>query len=167
MPPELSEELARLHRKCPGRLLTADIVLSAAKNKKSALHKHFDWNDSSAANKFRLDQARLLIRSYTTFTLTTNGLPCEVRGVVSLFSDRSSPGGGYRRMQDVVESRDLMSQCLKTATTELESWCSRYEVLVDFVADVRSVLDQYRPIAPVEVKEKEKRVRRTREPAMA
>lgn len=40
---------------------TPESVLEIAKNPESELHKCFDWDDTSAANKFRLIQARAVI----------------------------------------------------------------------------------------------------------
>ena len=43
--------------------LTPNAVLEAAKSPTSPLHGYFDWDDNSAANKFRIGQAQTLIRS--------------------------------------------------------------------------------------------------------
>lgn len=43
---------------------TPQSVLEKAKNPKSELHKCFDWDDASAAEKFRLIQARQVIQSF-------------------------------------------------------------------------------------------------------
>lgn len=43
---------------------TPQSVLEIAKNPKSELHKCFDWDDTSAAEKFRLIQARQMIQSF-------------------------------------------------------------------------------------------------------
>ncbi len=43
--------------------LTPEQVVDAARSSKSALHKCFTWDDSEAAHKWRIDEARELIRS--------------------------------------------------------------------------------------------------------
>jgi len=43
--------------------LTTDIVLEAATNADSPLHKMFEWDDSTAAHAHRIWQARKLIKS--------------------------------------------------------------------------------------------------------
>ena len=40
----------------------AAVVAAARKNKRGELHKCFDWNDTTAAEKYRLDQARYMLR---------------------------------------------------------------------------------------------------------
>jgi hypothetical protein len=43
--------------------LTPDAVVAAAVDPDSPLHSHFVWDDSEAADLYRIDQARTLIRS--------------------------------------------------------------------------------------------------------
>lgn len=45
-----------------GELLPEDVVREAQK-KASPLHDYFDWNNKTAAHKYRIEQARELIRS--------------------------------------------------------------------------------------------------------
>jgi hypothetical protein len=46
-----------------GDCITADEVVKRAKNPKSKLHNHFEWDDIKAAHEFRLTQARTMISS--------------------------------------------------------------------------------------------------------
>lgn len=43
--------------------LTADSVVSKATDPSTALHEHFEWDDTAAAHEYRLEQARHLIRT--------------------------------------------------------------------------------------------------------
>jgi hypothetical protein len=43
--------------------ITPEAVVAAARDPKSPLHKHFEWDDAAAAVEHRLNQARTLIRS--------------------------------------------------------------------------------------------------------
>ena len=43
--------------------LTAAIVLRDAKKARSPLHDHFEWDDGEAAQQYRLNQARYVLRS--------------------------------------------------------------------------------------------------------
>ena len=44
--------------------VTPEQVLEKAKDENTELHKCFDWDDTSAANKYRLHQARQIIQSF-------------------------------------------------------------------------------------------------------
>lgn len=58
---EIQEAFIRGLESRAGRLLPQD-VLNAARNPESPIHECFEWNDCLAAESFRLDQARDLIR---------------------------------------------------------------------------------------------------------
>lgn len=57
---KIAKELASLEK--GGRLLPADVV-AAARSTKSAMHRWFEWDDGVAAERYRLEQARELIRA--------------------------------------------------------------------------------------------------------
>lgn len=56
------ERLQRL-AELGGGVLTPDAVVNDAKSAKSPLHRYFEWDDKKAADRYRLEQARELIRS--------------------------------------------------------------------------------------------------------
>lgn len=55
-----------------GAALTPKGVLESARKKSSPLHKYFEWEDSKAAEKYRLEQAYRLI-SMTKFLVVLEG----------------------------------------------------------------------------------------------
>lgn len=54
------KRIKTLMEKLGGRINPADIVADA-ENPRSPWHEHFDWSDSSAAKKYRLQQAREIL----------------------------------------------------------------------------------------------------------
>src|ERR1700677_2890830 len=52
--------------------LTPDLVLLSAQSPDSPLHEHFTWDDTDAARKHRLNEARTLIRSVKVEITTTH-----------------------------------------------------------------------------------------------
>jgi hypothetical protein len=64
----VKEELERISRLKGGRI-TPDTVIVEAKKKSSPLHEFFTWDDSEAAKKQRLYEARELIRSVRVTTV--------------------------------------------------------------------------------------------------
>ncbi len=61
VPAPVADEIAAAYRRCGGDGLPA-AVLAAARDKGSALHGLFVWDDTEAAEKFRLVQAERLVR---------------------------------------------------------------------------------------------------------
>lgn len=58
----IQEEVMRLVNQNDG-VVTPEEIVEVARNPKHPLHDAFEWDDSIAAEKWRLDQARVLIRT--------------------------------------------------------------------------------------------------------
>lgn len=78
-----------------GRLAPADVVAEAS-DPASPLHDYFEWDDSEAARKYRLSQARTLIRSIKV-EITVREIPLTVVGYVR-DPDLSVRDPGYRNV---------------------------------------------------------------------
>lgn len=78
-----------------GRLAPADVV-EAARNPESPLHSHFTWDDSEAAEKYRLMQARTLIRT-VKLEITVRDVPLSVVGYVR-DPEADAKTAGYRNV---------------------------------------------------------------------
>ncbi len=105
-------------------LLTAEAVLEQAEQPSSALHTFFTWDESEAAHKWRLVEARQLITSIKI----AQGGEAQVRRLVSLNVDRKH-GGGYRLLEEVLERPDLRQHLLETALAELNAIQRKYQNL--------------------------------------
>ncbi|MCK9505893.1 MAG: hypothetical protein M0Q95_17155 [Porticoccaceae bacterium] len=106
-----------------GGVILPRSVVEAAKDRKSPLHSWFCWDDSEAAERYRIIQARELIRSVKVEI--GDQTPREVRAFVSLTPDRAD-GGGYRLAQEVVSDAQLYQQMLRDALAELERFEQKY-----------------------------------------
>lgn len=62
MRPQYEQALIALSEQHGGNI-TPELVVRAAKSKDSPLHDYFDWDDKVAGGKWRIEQARELIRS--------------------------------------------------------------------------------------------------------
>lgn len=103
--------------------LKAEAVVEAAKNRKHPLHRHFEWNDAKAANAYRLDQARMIIRCVSIEE-------DEESEAVSAFHSVSDRGGrSYRHHSEVLESPRLQKLILEAAKRDLVSFRQRYKKL--------------------------------------
>lgn len=135
---EIVRELTRIAER-NGGILRPDDVVEAARSPQSVLHSHFDWDDSDAAHKWRIHQARNLINVVVSCVGDAKQTPMRV--FVSLTSDRV-PGGGYRLMTHVLSDRELREQMLKDALLELQTFETKYKSLMELArvfAAARSV----------------------------
>ena len=107
-------------------------VVAEARHPDHPVHPDLSGDDESAAEEFRLGQARELIRA--VIVEDANGEP--VPAYLSLRDDRQNDGGGYRKTEEVIESNALVEGLTRTAKTELESWTRRYQMLTGLVEPV-------------------------------
>lgn len=82
-------------------LLTPAAVVKDARNKSSPLHKLFEWNDSVAAHKYRLIQARKLI---VTVQVPVHIVPEAVR--ISVYTKDPRIPGNKQGYCSVMSLRD-------------------------------------------------------------
>jgi hypothetical protein len=132
------EELAQLYEE-HGTLRAEDVV-EFAQDESTALHSEFEWDDSEAARQYRLEQARKIIRINVNILPTRNG-NVTVPVYVSLVQDRSQPGGGYRRLVDVMSDDEMREQLLQQALAEFQRVGRRYRALQE-LAPVFTALDR-------------------------
>lgn len=122
---DVKRELEQIRKRHRG-VLRAEDVVEFARHPDTALHSKFEWDDSLAAERYRLWQARKVIAVYVT-VVAQNTTP--VRAYVSLKDDREEDGGGYRRLEDVLADPVRRSKLLEEALSEANSWKAKYRHL--------------------------------------
>jgi len=119
-------ELEQIRNDNDGQLLPEAIV-EFARNRNTALHGEFEWNNTKAAHQYRLEQARRVIRLNIN-VLPTAGGDVTVPMYVSLKSDRHT-GGGYRTLEDVMSDEDMRAQLLEQGLEEFQRVRRKYQTL--------------------------------------
>lgn len=123
---ERLEELTKAH----GGVLTPEVVVEDARNESSPLHKHFEWSEKKAAEAFRIEQARRLIREVKIQIVTESRRITTVAYIRN--PDASAGEAGY------------------VPTLSLRNNSDRAHVaLVEEFARVRSALRRARDLAAV------------------
>lgn len=114
-----------------GGVITPAAVIRAARNPKSVLHRAFTWDDTEAANKWRIHEAQHLIR--TCYIVSGKGKNrTETYAFVGLSTDRDggeSANNPYRLAHDVAQSEDLLAVAEKDALEQLKAVKRRYDHL--------------------------------------
>jgi len=149
----VQEELEKIAKQ-NGGLLNPEKVVAFARNKRTALHSRFTWDDGAAAHQYRLWQARQVIRVNAKVIEDTGE---EMRVYVSLKADRGE--GGYRRLVDVMSDEERRADLLIEAKAELAVFAEKYRHLNELAAVITEI-DNVTGGKP-------KRKRRQRQPAMA
>lgn len=130
-PQRIGEALAVV-TEADGGELTPKSVVEAARDPGNALHPHFEWDDSIAAEKFRHDQARDLIRC---ISVESEG---NTEPEPAYLSITGKGGVSYRTVQEIRSSPDLQDRLLSAAERDLEAFTVRYRVLKEICAVVET-----------------------------
>lgn len=106
-----------------GVLSPADL-LSHARDSNSPLHDGFEWDDGSAGEQYRLQQAGHMLRSLTvTVSFRESAEPKPVRAFVNV-THRGERG--YTSMAHAMSDAELRAQVIAQAWCELLSWRQKY-----------------------------------------
>ena len=120
----------------------ADVV-NVARDERSELHKCFEWEDSKAAELWRLKQARSVI---SCLVIEEKETPKE-RPQIRVFyrTEAKSEDGdenvsGYMETRIIVKNEDAYANLLAQARRELRSFKAKYSCLVE-LRDIMDLID--------------------------
>jgi hypothetical protein len=111
------EELARITDINNGEL-TPKAVLEAAAEEDSVLNELFEWDNSKAAYKYRINQARDLI-SHITQVVVIEGKQSKQRSFFSVRTEKAEKA--YVTVETAVKSNDYRIQLLSRVIVMLEN----------------------------------------------
>lgn len=124
---DLRAELLAI-REAAGRLTPAAVVAAAAAED-HPLHSRFEWDDAVAGHKYRLSQARQLIRVVRETYVSPKGEPERTRFFHAI---PDSQGMAYQP-SDVVVKDDIASKVLlQSMEREWRALKKRYERFAEF-----------------------------------
>jgi flagellar basal body rod protein FlgC len=135
-------ELEKLTKKGRG-VLTPRAVVEAARNPESALHDRFTWDDDKAADQWRLEQARQLIRSVTV-DIVRSRVTINAVAYVPQADKKSAKAQGYRRTTDVADSEVLARATMAAELKAARAYLARAETLAEalgLVEETAAALD--------------------------
>lgn len=136
------EELERIRTHNNGRLESADVV-EAARPEDAPLHPAFEWDDFKAAEAYRVEQAKYIIRHVDVVMEKKVGEAKPIRAFVSVQRDDDR---SYTSTAHALADPELRKQIVAAAWRELESWRARHAELVEF-AKVFAVIEKAQPKA--------------------
>lgn len=105
--------------------LSAKSLLDASRPEDAPLHSEFEWNDSIAAEKFREDQARHIIRH---LVVRLDEKPDEpVRGFFQITQQEPR----YTNVNAILTHRDLRAELIQQALEEMAAFQRKYGTLTE------------------------------------
>lgn len=117
-----------------GEEFTAEQVLELARDPSKELHKCFDWNDATAAEKWRLHQARQICGSLTVVIERENKGPREFRIIQHDNAEKV-----YRPVMFTVRDEDRYARLLSQAKADMKAFKSRYAEIVELQSVIEEI----------------------------
>lgn len=136
-PNAVGQHLELLRVKYKGELTPADVVADA-KGHNSPLHTFFEWSDTEAAQQYRLQQARGLIRAVVA-VVTSDDAPAKRMQAFVHIAEAGAPH--YRATDHAMSQERTREMVLRQAWKEYQSWKKRYQHL-DELADLFKAEDK-------------------------
>ena len=131
------ERLERLRIHNNG-ILTPRAVVDDARPPESVLHPAFEWNDAIAAERFREDQARYVLRSITVTVPSEPERAKPTRAFVNVVQEEHQ---SYTSVVAALSDAELRRQLIAQAWKDLQAWREKYQDLSELAA-VFAVIDE-------------------------
>lgn len=128
-PRKVAEEIIAI-----GDEATPAQILEKGRSEETELHKCFEWNDSIAAEKYRLSQARKICE-----VLVIQRLPDAPKEApeIRIFHKTESTGG-YKPINRIVQDNDEYQKLLQRAFAEFHALKIKYQTLqeLDYITSL-------------------------------
>lgn len=112
---KIGEELESIKSK---ENLTPVNVVERARNKKSILNKYFEWDDSEASEKYRLQQARNIV-NHVIEIVVIKGNEVEEKAYFNVVAKNDE--SVYVSLTEVIKTHSYKKQLLRDMETTLEN----------------------------------------------
>ena len=136
----LRDEIQAIHDRY-GRL-TPELVLKEARSPDHPLHNRFEWNDAVASERYRLDQARGLIRKVRVVYKTADSDGSE-RSVRAFHAVQTPAGHVFESLEKIEQDPLTRQMVLANMEREWKALFRRYQNFSEFLDLVRKDLDQH------------------------
>lgn len=121
-----------------GETVTPESVVKLATDKKTELHKCFEWDDKKAAHAYRCHQAANIIRMIVVKADTPDEAPQEpIRCLVSI----GGGTGAYTTINHIVRDDDQYQKLLRAAMQELNAFRNKYRKLAE-LSELIAAIDE-------------------------
>jgi hypothetical protein len=137
--------------------LNPHVVVDAARDPLSPLHDEFEWDDSEAADLYRLAQAGALVRRMRLTIMRTDSATQSVnitttRAYQSRQSQRARPDGGHEGIEAIMRDKSKRKELVAQVLRELESYRHRYSG-IDELREIWDAVDEAKEMfEPIEAK---------------
>ncbi len=118
-----------------GDTATPAQIVDMARDSSTELHKCFEWNDTVAAEKYRLEQARQVVRILVIKREDGQEDQPERR-----FFHKNEYSEGYKSLEFIVRNETEYEKLLKQALSELHAFKAKYHALSE-LEEILALID--------------------------
>jgi len=124
--------------------LTPPLIVEDARNDERETHKLIEWDEATAAEKYRLEQARYIMRNIIVVQSTPNlEEPKEEQKIIKFRAFENVETEEQERyfmpMQVAVSREDTRNYMLKQAMMALQSFRQKYGMITDLAAVIDAI----------------------------
>lgn len=123
-----------------GGVLLPQATVDAAADPDHPLHGEFDWDNATAGDEWRLEQARRLIRRVRMVRVDDSEGPTDLRAYVNVRV--GSTAGEYVPTEQAMADPVARQVVLRSMEREWRSLYRRYEHMQEFAEIVRLTFDE-------------------------
>jgi hypothetical protein len=121
--------IEKLHDKHQG--VTPELLVEEAKKKRSPVHNLFEWDDTAAAEAYRVHQARLVLNHIEVVIERGEEVPLVIRAFHSVEYEE---GRCYTTIKAARANEDLWEQIKDEALRQIKNWQETYRHIQEFEA---------------------------------
>ena len=116
-------------------------IVDESRPSETLLHNCFEWNDEAAAEKYREEQAKGIIRNIVVVqTSNERREPVHVRAFVSVENNQEKKQ--YIAIDTAMNNTDTRQQIIQSALKELDIFKKKYQDLSEFT-ELFKVIETY------------------------
>lgn len=140
----VDRELERLHKKYGS--VTPAKILEEAEHESSPLHRYFEWNDSEAAHRYRLDQAYAMLQASKMVVVLSERSrePIAAFPEVRRMLPSSRGEGKFKMRNEVLDEPDARQELIERKLGVLRGWC-RETIDIQELSTMREMILSHLP----------------------
>ena len=119
--------------------VTARELLDASRDENAPLHNCFEWDDSVAAEKYRLTQARHIISSVEIIIRRESDQPIVTRAFLNVKPPLPKVEGCFVSSDVVMTTPAYLNQVLKNALSELRAFQKKYQAYQELTGVFKAI----------------------------
>jgi hypothetical protein len=136
----VAERVLKLSARHPQGICTAEALVASAASDRDALHAAFEWDDTVAASKYRVDQARHIMRALVILHPDEEADDRYQPLVVHVRTRENE--GGYMPAADVMSDEQYRAAALGECKRMLSGVLKRYRFLHPILREVEDAINR-------------------------